>query len=84
MKKVKTCFTLVFTEDQYEKARNFILDMKDHPKRVFWNGKENKSDEELIMEQVAHRIFSNFYNDDPLNAGKHIIKMENSVNTELN
>lgn len=83
MKQVKTCFTIVFAEDQYEKAKAYVMDMKNHPRRVYWRGKENKSDEELITEQIAHRIFSNFYNDDPFNAGKHIIKMESTATMDL-
>ncbi len=50
--------------------------MKRHPQRIFWKGKEGKKDDELVIEQIAHRILSGFYNDDALNAGKHIMKME--------
>lgn len=79
--KVKTCFTITFTNDQYDRARQFVNDMKRHPNRVFWHGKEGKSDEELVIEQIAHRILSGFYNDDPFNAGKHIIRMDSAVNS---
>lgn len=75
---VRTCFTITFTEDQYQKARFYVEDMKKHPKRVFWRGKEGKSDNELIIEQIAHRILSGFYHDDPFNAAKHIMRMESS------
>jgi len=79
--KVRTCFTITFTNDQYDRARQFVEDMKRHPNRVFWHGKQGKSDEELVIEQIAHRILSGFYNDDPFNAGKHIIRMDSAVNS---
>lgn len=78
--KVKTCFTITFTEEQYNHAQNYVADMKRHPKRVFWRGKEGKSDQELIVEQIAHRILSGFYNDDPYTSGKHIIRMDSAIN----
>jgi tripartite-type tricarboxylate transporter receptor subunit TctC len=78
--RVKTCFTITFSKEQYDRARQFIDDMRKHPKRVFWRGKEGKTDEELVIEQIAHRILSGFYNDDPFNAGKHIMRMESAVN----
>ena len=37
-------------------------DMKKHKERVYWIGKENMSDEELILSHIAHRILSGFYN----------------------
>ena len=74
--KVRTCFTITFTDDQYAHAKSYVLDMKNHPKRVFWLGKEGKSDEELVVEQIAHRILSGFYNNDPFRAAKHIVRME--------
>jgi hypothetical protein len=80
MQKVKTCFTITFTEDQYNHARAYVEDMRKHPNRVFWRGKEDKSDQELIVEQIAHRILSGFYNDDPYTAGRHIIKMDAAIN----
>ena len=76
METVKTCFTITFTQDQYERARAYVEDMKKHPARVFWMGKKGKSDQELVVEQIAHRILSGFYNDDPLNASKHIMRMD--------
>jgi hypothetical protein len=78
--KVKTCFTITFTDDQFDRAKNYVDDMKRHPNRVFWRGKEGKTDQELIIEQIAHRILSGFYNDDPLNASKYIVRMESGVN----
>lgn len=74
--KVQTCFTITFTQEQYQHAEAYIQDMKRHPRRVFWIGKQGKSDEELVIEQIAHRILSGFYNDDPFNAGKHILRMQ--------
>ena len=74
--KVRTCFTITFTDDQYTQARSYVTDMKKHPKRVYWRGKEGKSQEELIIEQIAHRILSGFYNDDPLKASRHIVRMD--------
>lgn len=78
--KVKTCFTITFTGEQYDRARQYVDDMKKHPNRVFWHGKQGKTDEELVIEQIAHRILSGFYNDDPFTARKHIIKMDSAVN----
>ena len=74
--KVQTCFTITFTKEQYNHAKSYIEDMKKHPKRVFWSGKEGKTDDALVMEQIAHRILSGFYNDDPFNASRHILRME--------
>jgi hypothetical protein len=78
--RVKTCFTITFSEEQYERARTYVEDMKKHPNRVYWRGKEGKSEQELVIEQIAHRILSGFYNDDPFTAGKHIIRMDSAVN----
>ncbi len=74
--KVKTCFTITFTDDQYNHAKSYVQDMKIHPKRVFWQGKEGKSEEELVVEQIAHRILSGFYNNDAFQAAKHIVRMD--------
>jgi hypothetical protein len=74
--KVKTCFTISFNEEQFQRARAYVEDMKRHPNRVFWRGKEGKTDQELIIEQIAHRILSGFYNDEPLTAGRYIIRMD--------
>lgn len=62
MEKVTTCFTLTFSKEQYSEAQDYVQDMKNHPKRVFWIGKENNSDEDLILSVIAHRILSGFYN----------------------
>jgi hypothetical protein len=74
--KVKTCFTITFSDDQYRKAKSYIEDMRRHPQRVFWRGKEGKSEEELVVEQIAHRILSGFYNTDAFEASKHIVRMD--------
>lgn len=79
IQKVKTCFTLSFTDEQYNHAKSYVEDMKLHPKRIYWTGKSGKTDNELIIEQVAHRILSGFYNDDPLNASRQIIRMNSDV-----
>jgi hypothetical protein len=77
--KVKTCFTITFTDEQYQHARYYVEDMKKHPKRLYWQGKKGKTDEELIIEQIAHRILSGFYNDSPFQAGKQIMRMDSNV-----
>jgi len=74
--KVKTCFTITFTDDQYNRAKAYVDEMKRHPQRVFWRGKEGKSEQELVVEQIAHRILSGFYNNEPYEAGKHILRMD--------
>jgi len=62
MNSVRTCFTIQFTDEQYEHAKSYVEDMKKHPKRVFWHGKKEQTDEELILSQIAHRVLSGFYN----------------------
>jgi hypothetical protein len=74
--KVKTCFTITFSDDQYQRAKSYVEDMKRHPQRVFWRGKEGKSEEELVVEQIAHRILSGFYNQDAFEASRHIVRMD--------
>lgn len=77
MKTVKTTFRLTYTEDQYKKAEEFVEDMKRHPKRVYWRGKEGKSDEELIISHIAHRILSGFYNNyNPTYTSSQILGMD--------
>ena len=77
MHKVETTFRLAFTEMQYVKAREYIEDMKKHPKRIFWIGKEGKSDEELILSHITHKILSGFYsNYDPSYASQQIKEMQ--------
>ncbi|MBX2964114.1 MAG: hypothetical protein KF687_16505 [Cyclobacteriaceae bacterium] len=74
--RIKTCFTITFTDEQFSRAKAYVEDMRRHPKRVFWKGKESKTDQELIVEQIAHRILSGFYNDDPLTSGRYIVGMD--------
>ena len=62
MHTVDTTFRITFSKEQYKNAAKYIQDMKNHPGRVFWIGKENKSDDELILSHLAHRILSGFYN----------------------
>jgi hypothetical protein len=62
MHTVDTTFRITFSQEQYQNARIYVEDMKKHPERVYWIGKENKSDDELILSHIAHRILSGFYN----------------------
>lgn len=77
IQKVRTCFTITFTQEQLLHAKAYVEDMKKHPRRIFWKGRGEKSDDELIMEQIAHRILSGFYKDDTFNARQHIVGMDN-------
>ena len=61
MNTVETCFRLSYTEDQYQRAVEFVEDMKRHKNRVYWLGKENLTDKDLILSYIAHRILSGFY-----------------------
>jgi hypothetical protein len=36
--------------------------MKKHEDRIYWIGKEDKNDNELILGHIAHKILSGFYN----------------------
>ncbi|MCG8387144.1 MAG: hypothetical protein MJA30_16470 [Cytophagales bacterium] len=83
MQTVETCFTLSYTEHQYRLAQAYVEDMKKHPKRVYWIGKEGKSDEELILSHIAHKILSGFYNNyDPSFAKQQILDMKNQSSLE--
>lgn len=62
MHTVETTFKLSYTDEQYVQAKRFVEDMKKHKNRIFWIGKEGKSDDELILGHLAHRILSGFYN----------------------
>jgi len=62
METVTSCFKLTFSDEHYTHAVEYVEDMKKHRKRVFWIGKENQSDEELVYSTIAHRILSGFYN----------------------
>lgn len=78
METVETTFVLTYSDEQYERAKRYVDDMKKHPNRVFWVGKEGKSDEELIISHIAHKILSGFYNNyDPSIARTQIKDMKN-------
>lgn len=78
METVETTFVLNYTDEQYERAKRYVEDMKRHPQRVYWMGKKNKSDEELIISHIAHKILSGFYNNyDPSFAKRQILDMKN-------
>lgn len=78
METVETTFVLTYNDEQYERAKRYVEDMKRHPNRVFWIGKEGKSDEELIISHIAHKILSGFYNNyDPSIARSQIKGMKN-------
>lgn len=62
MPTVDTTFRITFTNEQYDQARKYVEDMKMHRDRVYWLGKENMSDDQLILSHIAHRILSGFYN----------------------
>lgn len=62
METVTTCFKLTYTKEQYAEALDYIKDMKRHPKRVFWQGKQDHQEEDLVYSVIAHRILSGFYN----------------------
>ena len=62
MHTVETTFKMSYTDEQYVQAKAYIEDMKKHKERVFWIGKEGKSDDELILGHIAHKILSGFYN----------------------
>ena len=79
IKTVETTFKLSYSENQYEDAVEYINDMKKHPQRVFWQGKSDKSDEELIYSHIAHRILSGFYNSyNPTYFSSRIMEMRNN------
>ncbi len=78
METVETTFVLNYTDEQYERAKRYVEDMKKHPRRVYWLGKKDKSDEELIISHIAHKILSGFYNNyDPSFAKRQILDMKN-------
>lgn len=82
MKTVETTFKLTYTQEQYQKAVEYINDMRRHPKRIFWIGKKDKSDEELVLSHIAHRILSGFYNNyDPTFAQRQIVDMTSQPNS---
>ena len=62
MHTVETTFKISYTDEQYRQAKAYVEDMKKHKERVFWIGKEGKSDDELILGHIAHKILLGFYN----------------------
>jgi hypothetical protein len=84
MHTVETTFKLSYSEDQYLQAKNYIEDMKKHKNRIFWLGKENKSDDELILGHLAHRILSGFYNAYDGYGSSAILDMMNSKINGMN
>jgi len=62
MTTVETKFKITYSQKQFKKARKFVQDMKKHPNRVYWVGKEGKTDDELILSHIAHKVLSGFYN----------------------
>jgi len=81
MKTVKTTFRLTYSDAQYENAKEYVSDMKKHPDRVYWIGKQDKTDEELIISHIAHKILSGFYNNyNPTYTTSQILGMESLRN----
>ncbi|SDK33276.1 hypothetical protein SAMN05421823_102474 [Catalinimonas alkaloidigena] len=78
MQTVDATFTLSYTPEQYDRARQFVEDMKRHPDRVYWRGKEGKSDEELIIIQIVHWILSGFYNNYSPSKRRQILHMRSA------
>ena len=62
MHTVETTFRMSYTDEQYIQAKAYVEDMKKHRDRIYWAGKEGKSDDELILGHIAHKILSGFYN----------------------
>ena len=62
MHTVNTTFRITYSKEQFLQSKKYVDDMKKHKDRVYWIGKENKSDDELILSHIAHRILSGFYN----------------------
>ncbi|MCK5210308.1 MAG: hypothetical protein KAI99_18795 [Cyclobacteriaceae bacterium] len=62
MHTVNTTFRITYSKEQFLLSKKYVEDMKKHKDRVYWIGKENKSDDELILSHIAHRILSGFYN----------------------
>lgn len=61
MHTVETTFKMSYTDEQYGQAKAYVEDMKRHKDRIYWAGKEGKSDDELILGHIAHKILSGFY-----------------------
>ena len=81
MHTVETKFKMCYTDEQYVQARAYVENMKKHKERVYWIGKEGKSDDELILGHIAHKILSGFYNTYDQFGSSAIIEM---INAKLN
>lgn len=68
MHELTSSFRLAYTTAQYQDAVAYVEDMKRHPQRIFWIGKKNLNDMELVHSVLTHRILSGFYN---LNSGRY-------------
>lgn len=84
MKTITTCFTISFSSDQLDHAKSFIEDMKKHPKRIFWKTRIGKPDEELIYEQLTHRVLSGYYGDEFFMAQKRIQQIQTKPDKNIN
>jgi len=83
MPSVETTFRLSYTDEQYERAKRYVDDMKKYPNRIYWRGKKGMTDEELIYSHIAHKILSGFYNHyDPSIAARQIIEMTNQTKSQ--
>ena len=63
---------------QYLQAKRCVEDMKRHKNRIVWAEKEGKSDGELILGHIAHRILSGFYDAYDGYGSSAILEMMNS------
>ena len=78
MHTVETTFKISFTDEQFVHAQAYIEDMKKHMDRVFWIGKEEQKDDELILSHIAHKVLSGFYNAYSGYGSAAILEMVNS------
>ncbi len=78
MHTVETTFKMTYTDEQYVQAKAYVENMKMHKERVYWIGKEGKSDNELILGHIAHKILSGFYNTYDPYGSSTILEMINS------
>lgn len=78
MHTIETTFKMSYGDEQYVLAKLYVENMKKHKERIYWIGKEGKSDIELILGHIAHKILSGFYNSyDPFGSSS-ILEMVNS------
>ncbi len=62
MHTVDTTFRITYSQKQYNHSKKYVEDMKKHRDRIYWLGKDNIPDKELILSHIVHRILSGFYN----------------------